>query len=392
MRQIYFDNASTTFPKPRAAADAVYRYMTEVGSNVNRGCYGRAYSVEETVFETRQRLAALFGGGDGKNVIFTKNVTEALNLLLKGFLRPGDHVIVSSMEHNAVMRPLVQLERQGISFTRVPCGRDGTLNPALLEGCLRETTRAVVMTHASNVCGTILPLQAVGDFCRRRGLRFFVDSAQTAGVFPLHMGELHIDALAFTGHKGLLGPQGIGGVVLGPGLGTELEPLISGGTGSVSHTEALPSFLPDRLEAGTPNLPGIVGLRASLGWIQETGMERIRAHELALTSQFLAGIQSLDPEGTLLRIVGRQDCHGRTGTVSLETPGCDPSALAYALEEAHGILTRVGLHCAPSAHKTLGTYPIGTVRFSFGWWNTAEEVALALDALGEQREALRHGI
>ena len=214
MEKIYLDNASTTFPKPPQVAEAVYRYMTQEGANINRGCYDSAYQVEETVFETRQLLCDLFHGPDCRNVVFTKNVTESLNVLLKGFLKPGDHVLVSSMEHNAVMRPLTQLASVGCTFTRVSCDDTGVLRLEALEGCLTPRTRAVVMTHASNVCGTLLPIGQVGAFCRAHGLKFFVDSAQTAGVWPIDMAAMGIDALAFTGHKGLLGPQGTGGFLL----------------------------------------------------------------------------------------------------------------------------------------------------------------------------------
>ena len=357
--------------------------MTEGGCNINRGTYQKAYETEEQVYETRQALSDLFGGPGVKDVIFTRNVTESLNVLLKGFLHPGDHVLVSSMEHNAVMRPLRQLEAHGVRFTRVPCRRDGTLDPAALESCLEETTRAVVMTHASNVCGTLLPIAEVGAFCRTHGLRFFVDSAQTAGVWPIDMETMGIDAVAFTGHKGLLGPQGIGGFVLGPDLASQIEPLIAGGTGSLSHTEQMPSFLPDRFEAGTLNLPGILGLRAGLAWLQETGMDRIRAHELALTERFLTGLAELDPTGERFPVAGRREISGRTGVVSIQTAFADPAQVADALDTDYGIMTRVGLHCAPSAHQTLGTYPTGTIRFSFGWWNTEGEVERALEALRE---------
>ena len=383
MNPIYFDNASTSFPKPPAVAEAVYRCLTRCGGNAGRSSGGGAYAAEELLYETRQLLCRLFHGPDGRNVVFTKNVTESLNVLLKGFLRPGDHVLVSSMEHNAVMRPLAQLGRIGVTFTRVPCRPDGTLETERLEECLQQSTRAVVMTHASNVCGTVLPIRRVGEFCRAHGLRFFVDSAQTAGLLPLDMEEMHIDALAFTGHKGLLGPQGIGGVLFGEGLAGELEPLISGGTGSASHSEGVPPFLPDRFEAGTLNLPGIAGLRAGLLWLRETGMERVLAHELELTGRFLAGLNALDPERSRFCPVGRPDLTGRVGVVSVRTGPADPARVAALLDEDYGIVTRVGLHCAPAAHRTLGTLPAGTVRFSFGWQNTPEEVDRALAALEE---------
>ena len=384
MEPIYFDNASTTFPKPRAVPEAMYRYMTASGSNINRGGYARSYQVEEQVYETRQLLSGFFHGPGPKSVVFTKNVTESLNVLLKGLLRPGDHVLVSSVEHNAVMRPLVQLTAHGVSFSRIPCLPDGSLCLEEAEALLQENTRAVVMTHASNVCGTVLPLEAVGDFCHRHGLLFLVDSAQSAGVLPLDMAAMHIDALAFTGHKGLLGPQGIGGFLLREELAGQMEPLLSGGTGSLSHTEQVPPFLPDRFEPGTMNLPGILGLREGLLFLQETGLSNILAHELGLCRAFLAGLAPLEAEG-LVSIVGRRDTQGRTGVVSIQT--ADLSQTAYRLDSEYGVMTRVGLHCAPAAHKTLGTYPTGTIRFSFGWWNTEAEVAAALKAL----EAIVHG-
>ncbi|MBQ3104464.1 MAG: aminotransferase class V-fold PLP-dependent enzyme [Lachnospiraceae bacterium] len=387
MNKIYLDNASTTFPKPEEVPRAVFDYMTRSGVNINRSSYADAYRAEELVFDTRQMLCDLFHGPDCRNVIFTKNITESLNVLLKGFLKPGDHVLVSSMEHNAVMRPLVQLADCGVTFSRVPCDSCGVLQPEALEECIRPETKAVVMTHASNVCGTVLPLRRVGEFCRERGLRFFVDSAQTAGVLPLDMVQMHIDALAFTGHKGLLGPQGIGGFVLGKGMEAHIEPLLSGGTGSLSHTEEVPSFLPDRYEPGTMNIPGIVGLHAGLTWLAGREEGEILTHELELTRAFLEGIRPLEEEGKL-RIAGKRDCTGRVGVVSLQTPGMDPAKAAYEMEVGYGIMTRVGLHCAPSAHTSLGTYPTGTIRFSFGFWNTMEEVAAALKALRE----VTHGV
>lgn len=381
MEHIYFDNASTTFPKPQAVPDAVYQFMTRIGSNINRGCYEQAYQTEETVYETRQLLCSMFGGKDCKNLVFTKNVTESLNILLKGFLKPGDHVITSSMEHNAVMRPLVQLEKAGLEFSRIPCNEDGTLQTEQLEHFLRPNTRAVVMTHASNVCGTLLPIKEVGLFCKKHGLRFFVDSAQTAGVCPINMEEMYIDALAFTGHKGLLGPQGTGGFLLKEDMVSLLEPLLSGGTGSISHTEEVPDFMPDRFEPGTMNLPGIMGLHQGLLWVQKTGIENIRKHELQLTRHFLTGLKNMDEKEKVIRIIGKKDVTERTGVVSIQTLTRDMAEAAYQLDDTYGIMTRVGLHCAPSAHKTLGTYPAGTIRFSFGWWNTKDEVDTALSAL-----------
>lgn len=382
METIYLDNASTTFPKPEAVPRAVYEYMTQVGSNINRGGYESAYSVAEAVFDTRRMLTELFHGGDCKNVVFTKNVTESLNVILKGFLKRGDHVLVSAMEHNAMMRPLRQLETMGVSFDRIPCNETGELMVQTMESLLRPNTKAVAMMHASNVCGTVMPLQAVGQFCKEHGLKFIVDCAQTAGVLPIDMGQMHIDALAFTGHKGLLGPQGIGGFVLREEMIAKIDPILSGGTGSLSHTEQIPAFMPDRFEPGTMNLPGILGLKAGLTWLEETGMERIHSHELNLTQSFLDGLQSMEAQG-LLRVIGSTTTKNRTGVVSIQTLTKELAETAYELDADYGIQTRVGLHCAPSAHKCLGTYPTGTIRFSFGWWNTQSHVEKALDALGQ---------
>lgn len=380
MEKIYLDNASTTFPKPEIVAKSVYEYMTKSGSNINRGCYDSAYSVEETVFETRQLLAELFSGGDCKNVIFTKNVTESLNVILKGFLKPGDHVLVSSMEHNAVMRPIVQLEKEGCRFDRIPCTDTGELCIDELQRMLKPETKAIVMMHASNVCGTVMPIEQVGEICHAHGIKFIVDCAQTAGVLDIDMEKMHIDALAFTGHKGLLGPQGIGGFILKEEMIPLIEPLLSGGTGSISHTEEIPEFMPDRFEPGTMNLPGIIGLHAGLLWLKETSIGNIRNHELALTRQFIEGLMPLEKAG-LLRIVGKRDCMDRTGVVSIQTLQRELAETAFELDSIYGIMTRVGLHCAPSAHKTLGTFPTGTIRFSFGWWNTPGEVEQAVRAL-----------
>ncbi len=382
MQKIYLDQAATSFPKAPGTADAVYRYMTECGCSVSRGGYAGAYSAEELVYDTRVLLCRLFGCDetDPKKVVFTKNVTESLNVLLKGLLRPGDHVLVSSMEHNAVMRPLGQLAKQGIRVTRVPCAEDGSMDPADLETRIEKDTRAVVMLHASNVCGTVLPAAEIGAICRARGIRFILDTAQTAGTLLLNMDGMNIDALAFTGHKGLLGPQGTGGFLIREEMASELEPLITGGTGSISHTEDVPDFLPDRFEAGTLNLPGIAGLSASLGWLLAQPEGSLLTHELKLTARFLRGMEALEADG-LLRIIGKHGTDGRTGVVSIVPLHMDPAELAFRLDERYGIATRVGLHCAPAAHQTLGTWPAGTVRFSFGALNTETETDAAARAV-----------
>lgn len=381
MNRIYLDQASTSFPKAPGVAQAMTDYLTMNGVNVNRGCYSSAYSAEEVIYETRQLLAELFHFSKCKNVIFTPNVTTSLNFILKGFLKPGDHILVSAMEHNAVMRPVVQLASSGISFDRIPCRTDGSMILEKVEELIRPETKAIVTLHASNVCGTRMPLDALGEICQRHQLYFVVDSAQTAGIVPINMDKMHIDALAFTGHKGLRGPQGTGGFLVSQELAEQMEPLISGGTGSVSHTEEIPDFMPDRFESGTPNLPGIYGLHEALLYLKTHSLQAINEKELSLTGYFLEQLQALDDTGRHIRIIGKKDLTDRNAVVSIQTPEIDMSQVAWQLDNEYGVMTRVGLHCAPNAHKTLGTYPAGTIRFSFGPENTKNELDFAIQGL-----------
>ena len=381
MNRIYLDQASTSFPKAPGVAQAMMDYLTMNGVNVNRGCYSSAYSAEEVIYETRQLLAELFHFSKCKNVIFTPNVTTSLNFILKGFLKPGDHILVSAMEHNAVMRPVVQLASSGISFDRIPCRTDGSMILEKVEELIRPETKAIVTLHASNVCGTRMPLDALGEICQRHQLYFVVDSAQTAGIVPINMDKMHIDALAFTGHKGLRGPQGTGGFLVSQELAEQMEPLISGGTGSVSHTEEIPDFMPDRFESGTPNLPGIYGLHEALLYLKTHSLQAIHEKELSLTGYFLEQLQALDDTGRHIRIIGKKDLTDRTAVVSIQTPEIDMSQVAWQLDNEYGVMTRVGLHCAPNANKTLGTYPAGTIRFSFGPENTKNELDFAIQGL-----------
>ena len=381
MNRIYLDQASTSFPKAPGVAQAMMDYLTMNGVNVNRGCYSSAYSAEEVIYETPQLLAELFHFSKCKNVIFTPNVTTSLNFILKGFLKPGDHILVSAMEHNAVMRPVVQLASSGISFDRIPCRTDGSMILEKVEELIRPETKAIVTLHASNVCGTRMPLDALGEICQRHQLYFVVDSAQTAGIVPINMDKMHIDALAFTGHKGLRGPQGTGGFLVSQELAEQMEPLISGGTGSVSHTEEIPDFMPDRFESGTPNLPGIYGLHEALLYLKTHSLQAINEKELSLTGYFLEQLQALDDTGRHIRIIGKKDLTDRNAVVSIQTPEIDMSQVAWQLDNEYGVMTRVGLHCAPNAHKTLGTYPAGTIRFSFGPENTKNELDFAIQGL-----------
>ena len=377
MDYIYLDNASTSFPKAPTVATAMSDYITNRGININRGSYALAYDVEDIIYTTRQRLNTLFNGHDPSHVVFTQNVTMSLNMVIKGLLKAGDHVLVSSMEHNAVMRPLTQLLDKGITFDIIPCDKTGSIQLESMDSLIRPNTVAMIINHASNVCGTIQPLESIGPICKAHNLQFIVDAAQTAGVIPIDVKACHIDALCFTGHKGLLGPQGIGGIILTKEMAQTLTPLIAGGTGSFSHLETLPTHMPDAFESGTLNLPGIIGLNEGLAYIESQGMENIHNHELVLTQSFLEGLQSID----VVNIVGKQNIQDRTAVVSITIDGMDPASIAYELESNYHIMTRVGLHCAPRAHQTLETYPEGTVRFSFGYANTHKDVETALSAL-----------
>ena len=377
MNYIYLDNASTTFPKAPNVASAMAEYITNRGININRGSYALAYDVEDIIYTTRQRLHTLFNGHDPSHVIFTQNVTMSLNMVIKGLLKAGDHVLVSSMEHNAVMRPLTQLLDEGITFDTIPCDSTGSIQIDSIEPLIRPNTVALIINHASNVCGTIQPLKSFGPICKAHNLQFIVDAAQTSGIIPIDVKAYHIDALCFTGHKGLLGPQGIGGIILTKEMAQNLTPLIAGGTGSFSHLETMPTHMPDAFESGTLNLPGIIGLNEGLDYIESQGMENIHNHELVLTQSFLEGLQSIDG----INIVGKQNIQDRTAVVSITIDGMDPANIAYELESTYHIMTRVGLHCAPRAHQTLGTYPEGTVRFSFCYANTHKDVESALSAL-----------
>lgn len=376
MKPIYFDNGSTSFPKAPGVSDAIKHIIDHGAFNINRGGYAGAFETADMVFDTRAALCDFFHFDSPKHVVFTPNVTFSLNYLIQGLLRPGDHVIVSSMEHNAVMRPLCQMAKQGLTFNAAQADARGVLDPQRIEGLIRPNTRAVILSAASNVCGTCLPLREVGELCARRHIPFIVDSAQVAGFDPIDMQALHIDALAFTGHKSLLGPQGIGGFLITPSLAGELCPLLSGGTGSYSDLEEMPPSYPDRMEPGTMNLPGIAGLFTALRYV-EPRMASIRQKELALTARFLEGAQQLPDT----RVVGLPDTCGRAPIVSLDFAQQDNANVAFLLDNRYGVMTRCGLHCAPRAHKTLSTYPQGTVRFSFSHFNTEDEVDACLEGL-----------
>ncbi|WP_077368623.1 aminotransferase class V-fold PLP-dependent enzyme [Anaerosalibacter sp. Marseille-P3206] len=379
MKELYLDNGATSFPKAPKVAESMSNYLLNIGCNVNRGAYKSSFEAENIVFETRELICELFNFDKPENVIFTKNITESLNILMKGLIKSGDHVIVSSMEHNAVMRPLTSLVNSGSEYSRISCNKYGELNPKDIIKYIKPNTKAVVMTQASNVCGTILDLKEVGNICKENGLHFIIDTAQTAGFLDIDYKELNADAIAFTGHKGLLGPQGMGGFVISDDMVSKLDTFIEGGTGSLSEKEIQPEYMPDKFEAGTLNIPGIYGLNASLKYILSEKVSSIREKELYLSKRFLEGLLNISE----LNIVGKSDIKDRTAVISVDFPNMDNAEVSYNLYNDFGIMTRCGLHCAPSAHKTLGTFPRGTVRFSFSHFNTVEDVDYALNAINK---------
>lgn len=382
MKTVYLDNAATSFPKPDGVSNRMKEYMDSVGATINRSVYSSAAEAGFVALRLRERAKRLFSFNEKPtHVIITPGATAGLNFIIKGLLKPNDHVIVSSMEHNAVMRPIMQLN--GVTFDRIPCDGEGRLKLSGIEPLIRANTRLLIMAHGSNVCGTVQDAEAVGRICARHGIPFVLDAAQTAGHYPIDFDRFNLSGLCAPGHKGLLGPSGIGLMLLRDEFAARLDPLIAGGTGSASDKEYLPDYLPDRFESGTPNMPGIYGLEAALAFVEAAGVSALRKHELELTSRFIAGLEGMRG----VRLVGTKELEHRTGVISLDFVDGDNAAIAFKLESEYGILTRCGLHCAPSAHKTLGTFPQGTVRFSLGFANTENDVDIALEAIKALSEA-----
>lgn len=384
---IYFDHAATSWPKPPAVAATMTHFLDHIGANPGRSGHRLSIEAARVVFAAREAIARLFNATDPLRVVFGANVTEGLNLALRGLLRPDDHVITSSMEHNSMMRPLRALEQQGVQVTVVPCAPTGELDPANVRAAIRPNTVLIALNHASNVTGTLLPITEAGAIARQENLLLLVDTAQTGGMYPIDMQADQIDLLAFTGHKGLLGPMGTGGLVIGERVDpARLEPLKRGGTGSRSEYEAQPKFLPDLCESGTLNVVGLAGLEASIRWIEERGLEAIRIHETLLTEHLINGLLSIGG----VTVHGTNEAFRQTATVSFTIQGQLPSDTGQRLDEDFGILCRVGLHCAPAAHRTLGTFPDGTVRFGLGFFNSDDEIIRGLAAVQQLAEEQTH--
>ncbi len=382
MNKIYFDNAATSYPKAPALSDIVKNFIDNSCVNIGRGTYSLSDDVADMVLDTRIMLAKFFDCDDdpvrfSKRIIFTSGVTASINMFLRGLLVSGDHVITGSMEHHAVIRTLESMRQScGITYDVAQADEHGVVSASAVSSLVKPSTKAVIINHASNVFGAISPISEIGALCAQRGIFFAVDTAQTSGVVPISMRESNIDFLAFSGHKGLLSLQGVGGFAISDRLSKVLTPLITGGTGSVSHSYTQPDILPDKFESGTLNLPGIIALKHSLSYIESIGVADINAHEQELRQYFID--KSKDIPGINLYCADNADT---TGVLSLTIDGIDNAVLSFLLDKDYHIMTRTGLHCSPIAHKSMGTYPQGTVRFSFSYFNTKQEIDYCINAL-----------
>lgn len=387
----YFDNAATSFPKPPGVAEAMRAYLDNVGASAGRGAYREAVESERLLTETRAALRELFDCRPEDHVIFTLNGTDALNLALKSLVQTGDHVVTTALDHNSVLRPLSALRQQrDIEWTAVtPDPQTTRLSPARLAEALRPATRLVVLNHASNVTGVVQPLEEIAALCRQRGVLLLVDGAQSAGHVPLSFSRLRLDLLACPGHKGLLGPLGTGVLLVRAGLEEQMQTVREGGTGSLSEQPTQPSSMPDKFEAGSHNAVGLAGLLAGVRWILSQGLEKLRDHELALCRQMAAGLEAIPG----LRWFGPREPQQRVGVFSVRIDGLQPAELSTILEQQFGILTRSGLHCAPLAHRTIGTFDSGgTTRLSVGPFLQAEDVRAATDALARIARSVRQPV
>lgn len=372
---IYLDNAATSFPKPEAVYKAVDKCFREFGANPGRSGHKLALEAGRAIYETRELICQLFNIDNPMQIIFTSNATDSLNLAIKGILKNGDHVITSSMEHNSVIRPIKTLEEIGVENTVVQCDKQGFIDVKDIVKAIKENTKMIAITHASNVTGTVMPIDEIGKLAKENNLILLVDAAQTAGVYDIDVKKMNIDMLAFPGHKGLMGPQGTGGLYIREGI--DMRQMKEGGTGSKSESLYQPEIVPDRYESGTPNTPGIVGLGAGIKFIIEKGIENIRKHEEYLTDYMLNELKKID----MVNIYGPQDAKKQASVISINIGDLDSSELSFILDKAFDIAVRSGLHCAPLAHKTIGTFEQGTVRFSIGYFNTKEDIDQSIEAI-----------
>ena len=378
----YFDNAATSYPKPERVYKALIDIMKTSGANPGRGSHTMALEASRIIYNTRYKLAKLFNIDNPLRIAFTQNATSSLNMAIKGYIKKGDHVITTSLEHNSVLRPLYSLEEdEQVELTIVKADNKGNINASDILNSIRKETKAIVMTHASNLTGTILPVEEIGRMLKEKGITLIVDASQSAGYLSIDVEKLNIDILCFTGHKSLYGPQGTGGIYVREGL--ELSPIMEGGSGSHSKLKRQPKEMPDLLEYGTLNAPAIGALGEGVDFINEIGIENIRGHEERLTRLFIDGIKDIP----LIDVYG-EFTEVRTPVVALNIDGVDPAEVSSLLDEEYSIATRPGMHCAPLAHESIGTDETGAVRFSFGYFNTEEEVRYAVNAIKEIVESL----
>lgn len=373
---IYMDNAATTMRKPQAVIDAVVAAMSSMG-NAGRGANEASLSASRVIYDTRDKLCRFFGGKDARRIVFTNNSTESLNIAIKGLLNPGDHVITTMLEHNSVLRPLYEMERQGVKLTIIKSSEKGTFDLRDMERAILPETKMIICTNGSNLTGNYIDIEKVGELAHNRGLLFVVDASQTAGVFPIDVERMHVDVLCFTGHKGLLGPQGIGGMYVREGLA--IRPLKSGGSGVQTYSRTHPAEMPTALEAGTLNGHGIAGLGAAIDYLNEVGIDTVREKEQRLMRRFYDGVKEVPG----VKLYGDFDTFNRCAIVTLNIGDYDSSEVSDELLTEYGISTRPGGHCAPLMHEALGTVEQGAVRFSFSHYNTDEEVDTAISAIRE---------
>lgn len=375
--KVYLDNASTTFPKPKVVADSIYNYLVNIGGNANRSNHSNALESNREIFLARERIANFFNYDKIENVIFTNNITSSLNILIKGTLKEGDHVITSSIEHNSVIRPIISCkENLNVEVDFVESDSKGFIDPHDIEKLIKENTKLVIVTHASNVIGTIQPIKEIGNICKKHKIFFIIDTAQSAGAVPIDFKEINASALAFTGHKSLLGPQGIGGFIIDDDLNKACTTIIEGGTGSLSHEIHQPTFMPDKFECGTLNIPGIVGLSNAIDFISKIGIDNIKEKNSILYKKLLNGILDIDR----FEVYGDTTGSKSTTSLSFNLKGVDTSELSFYLE-TYGVSNRSGLHCAPMCHKSIGTFPSGTVRLSISYFNTENDIDYVLSIL-----------
>ncbi len=374
---IYLDNAATSYPKPENVYNAMIDHMKNAGANPGRSGHRLSLEAGRAILKTRELIGTLFNIDNPMQIIFTSNATDSLNLAIKGVLKKGDHVITSTMEHNSVLRPITALEKIGVENTIIQCNAEGVIDPEDIKRAIRSNTKLIALTHGSNVTGTLMPIEAVGRIAKEAGVLFLVDAAQTAGIYEIDVNKLNIDLLAVPGHKGLMGPQGTGILYIREGL--DVLHFKEGGTGSKSEELTQPEMLPDRYESGTANTPGIVGLGAGIEFILKEGIEKIRNHEKELTQYFIEALAQIEQ----VKVYGPKDSEKQGAVISINIGEEDSSEIAFVLDQAFNIAVRSGLHCAPLAHKTIGSFEQGTVRFSIGYFNTKEDIDRAVEAIKE---------